>query len=484
MAELHPILLHFHIALLAASLITSIIVFILSILNNLNLFQKKPLSLLFNKRLKISEPTFIQIIDKFEFVAFICLIYGLFMLFIAAMAGFLDASGNIGISNVNLDNLLLGIEIAGKSEVISYKVIWSIFGTYFFIFAGLMRIYFVNYRQERLYNKNNLLIQILYLGSQTFGYLIFTMVAGAGAIIVYGGTLINDIPILSDFLPGGRGDLLPIVLLAVFLGLVLIILIGFSKKPHIVEEDPSHTSGEYIHEVGLWPAALAIGTIFVAYAILLFTQGQEISAIALLWIFFVLLIGFIFNEAYTQNLFKHTREGWVWIFLGSEVILFSMIIGTSFGLRIASGANWPNPGNILNIPLTAINTFILIMSSFTMVKAVEAIQNGDKKLLWQFLAATCAFGVIFLTIQLFEYSNLFQEQFTPATSLFGSTFYIQTGLHGAHVFFGVLLVFFSTLKAYRGGFTKENYGAVELVGLYWHFVDLVWIILFTLVYLI
>ena len=119
-----------------------------------------------------------------------------------------------------------------------------------------------------------------------------------------------------------------------------------------------------------------------------------------------------------------------------------------------------------------------------MVKSVEAIQLERRNRLWQYLGATAALGAIFLSIQVIEYTHLFHDGFTPTTNLFGSTFYVQTGLHGAHVFFGVLLVLFTTLKAYQGGFSKENYAGVELVGLYWHFVDLVWIVLFTLVYLI
>ncbi|MHA2306200.1 MAG: cytochrome c oxidase subunit 3 [Candidatus Hodarchaeales archaeon] len=178
------------------------------------------------------------------------------------------------------------------------------------------------------------------------------------------------------------------------------------------------------------------------------------------------------------------KEGWVWLFLGSEVILFAMIIGTSFGLRVASGANWPNPSEVLNIPLTALNTFILIVSSFTMVKAVESIQQNNPRNLRNYLLLTFGLGVIFLGIQISEYLQLLHEGFTPTTNIFGSTFYVQTGLHGAHVFFGVFLVLFTALRAHQGGFTQENHAGVELVGLYWHFVDLVWIILFTLVYLI
>jgi heme/copper-type cytochrome/quinol oxidase subunit 3 len=119
-----------------------------------------------------------------------------------------------------------------------------------------------------------------------------------------------------------------------------------------------------------------------------------------------------------------------------------------------------------------------------MVKSVEAIQLDKPKQLRNYLLATFGLGSIFLSIQASEYLELFHQGFTPTTNLFGSTFYIQTGLHGAHVFFGVLLVLFTALRAHQGGFTRENHAGVELVGLYWHFVDLVWIILFTLVYLI
>jgi heme/copper-type cytochrome/quinol oxidase subunit 3 len=133
-----------------------------------------------------------------------------------------------------------------------------------------------------------------------------------------------------------------------------------------------------------------------------------------------------------------------------------MIIGTSFGLRVASGSNWPVPSEVLNVPLTAINTFILIISSFTMVKAVEAIQMDKPKTLRNYLLATTGLGTLFLSIQVFEYLALFHEGVTPTANLFGSTFYIQTGLHGAHVFFGVLLVLFTTLRAHQGTMQVSN----------------------------
>ena len=160
---------------------------------------------------------------------------------------------------------------------------------------------------------------------------------------------------------------------------------------------------------------------------------------------------------------------------------------------------WPQPYNNdvnpLSIDLTAANTFILICSSVTMVLALSAIQQGKKFKLFLFLLATVLIGSTFLGIQIYEYRQLLFEHdypigisktghFSPDVSLFASTFFTMTGFHGAHVAVGVLMLTILLLRSMAGGFTRENHGAVELVGLYWHFVDLVWILLFTVVYLI
>ncbi|MFX1508110.1 MAG: heme-copper oxidase subunit III, partial [Promethearchaeota archaeon] len=437
MAELHPIVLHFHIALLAFSIIISVFAFILSILSRLDFFKR--ISRVTKGKMLISSENLMLYTDRFEFVAFSALISGLLSLIPAMITGFLDASGKLGINYISIETFLLGIENAGKSEFISFKVIWATFGTVFFVYAVILRIYFVNYRHERLYGQN-LSFQLVYLISQIIGYLNFVIVAGEGAILVYGGTLISDIPILEEFLPQGETDPLIIVLLASFIILMLTVIGGFLRKPTeitIVEKEHDE------HEITLWPPILAIGTGILAWGILLFGQGEFLSGFAFLWIFLILLISFIFKESYSEKLIK-TKESWIWLFLASEVVIFTMVIGTSFAFRIASMTTWPIPSSLLNVPLTAINTFILIVSSFTMVKAVEGIQNGNQKRLRNFLFFTFLFGSIFLSIQVFEYLSLFHEGYTPNVSLFWSTFYIQTGLHGAHVFFGILLVLFMT----------------------------------------
>lgn len=160
---------------------------------------------------------------------------------------------------------------------------------------------------------------------------------------------------------------------------------------------------------------------------------------------------------------------------------------------------WPRPyrheSNPLSIDLTAVNTFILICSSVTMVLALQAIQRGDKVRLSLFLLATVLIGSVFLSIQVIEYRKLafddFQpigvaadHHFRPSSSLFGSCFFTMTGFHGAHVFAGIVTLSLIFLQSLRGAYSAKHHAAVEMAGLYWHFVDLVWIILFTVVYLI
>jgi heme/copper-type cytochrome/quinol oxidase subunit 3 len=191
----------------------------------------------------------------------------------------------------------------------------------------------------------------------------------------------------------------------------------------------------------------------------------------------------------------------MWVFLLSEVMFFTGLIGAYIILRFANPEQFATPGVILNVPLTALNTFILICSSVSMVKAFAEIEQGNQAGLKKWLLVTVALGIVFLSIQAYEYNLLAHEGFVPVAEnyaaigrhegeaiiggpLYGATFYTMTGFHGAHVSIGVLCLIFMTIKAFRGGYSATNVGGVEIMGLYWHFVDLVWIILFTIVYLI
>lgn len=174
----------------------------------------------------------------------------------------------------------------------------------------------------------------------------------------------------------------------------------------------------------------------------------------------------------------------MWIFLGSEVMFFTALIGSYLILRFAHPEAWKPPGQVLNVPVTAVNTFLLICSSVTMVKAFAAAQDGLQAALRKWLLATVVIGASFVGVQVYEYWHLIEKGFVPSEGLYGSTFYAMTGFHGFHVTIGVLCMCFVTWRAFQGKYTAQDHRGVEVIGLYWHFVDLVWIILFTIVYLI
>ncbi len=172
----------------------------------------------------------------------------------------------------------------------------------------------------------------------------------------------------------------------------------------------------------------------------------------------------------------------MWLFLATEVMLFSAMIAAFMDMRGRSPAD---AHHVLNMPLTAVNTFILICSSLMVALSVASIEQGKQKRLRNFLLLTLLFGGTFLGIQIFEYTHLIGGgELVPWSSLFGAGFFAVTGLHGFHVFIGLIWCTLTIIKATRGAFSAHNFTQVEIFGLYWHFVDVVWIILFTLIYLL
>ncbi len=171
----------------------------------------------------------------------------------------------------------------------------------------------------------------------------------------------------------------------------------------------------------------------------------------------------------------------MWVFLASEVMFFTALIGAYVAFRARDAIVVPDT---LNMPLSALNTFILIVSSFTVVLALDAIQHDNQSRFVLLMLATLALGGTFVAIQGFEWKELLFHGITPASELFGTAFFVLTGFHGMHVIVGLLALVFLLLKALRGDFSSERYLGFEVFGLYWHFVDVVWIVLFTLIYLV
>lgn len=187
-----------------------------------------------------------------------------------------------------------------------------------------------------------------------------------------------------------------------------------------------------------------------------------------------------------------TPESWgklgMWIFLVGDAMSFGTLLAGYGGVRYGS-ADWPHPADVLGINLTAVMTLLLIVSSVTMVKGLAAIQRSDLARFKKFIGLTILGGVIFLGCQAYEWTHLIHGGlgFTAnpwGASLFGTTFFIITGFHGMHVTGGVIYLLCILLRGMTGAYSSDNYNPVEIAGLYWHFVDLVWIMVFTFVYLL
>lgn len=173
----------------------------------------------------------------------------------------------------------------------------------------------------------------------------------------------------------------------------------------------------------------------------------------------------------------------MWVFLISEIMFFTGLIGSYIVLRLGS-PSWPNPQDHLNVGLLAVNTVVLISSSLTMALSLDAIKHGHQRRLRLFLGMTALLGSTFLGIKLYDYGHMWHGGLTIASSLFGSCYYLLTGFHALHVFSGVILLAYLFVAASRGMFSVMNYGRIEYSGLYWHFIDIVWVILFAILCLV
>lgn len=188
------------------------------------------------------------------------------------------------------------------------------------------------------------------------------------------------------------------------------------------------------------------------------------------------------HEHYTSTGLSNNKIG-LWAFLGSECLFFGSFIST-FILYHDKLNGGPSPKEIYNIPFIAIVSFVLVLSSMTAALALVSLQRGDEKGFRAWVAATALLGLIFVGGQAFEFTHLYHEGFTIQTSPFSSSFFVLTGFHGGHVTIGILMLLGLLAMSLLGRMGPEHSAKAELVILYWGFVDIVWVIIFPVVYLI
>lgn len=174
----------------------------------------------------------------------------------------------------------------------------------------------------------------------------------------------------------------------------------------------------------------------------------------------------------------------MWLYLASEVVLFGTLIAVFIVFRINNPERVKEVHEAAGLFLVTLNTFLLLTSSWTMVMGLLAIQKNDQRGLVRWIGATVVLGSLFVLLQYVEYQTLAHEGITLYSDEFGMRFYAPTAFHGAHVIVGVLWALWVVWRGRQGRYNNGNYLGVEIFGLFWHFVDVVWILLFTVIYLI
>jgi cytochrome c oxidase subunit 3/cytochrome o ubiquinol oxidase subunit 3 len=186
----------------------------------------------------------------------------------------------------------------------------------------------------------------------------------------------------------------------------------------------------------------------------------------------------------------HTNTGMsnekvgMWAFLGSECLLFGGLISTFLLLRSKPVLHGKPVHALYDIPFTSVSSFVLLMSSLTMVLALAALQRSDHRRARTWILTTALLGSVFVSGQVYEFTTFYREGFGFSTNLQSSAFYVLTGFHGVHVTIGILMLLSMYTMSLRGNLPTSKAETLEIVGLYWHFVDIVWILIFTVVYLI
>ena len=264
---------------------------------------------------------------------------------------------------------------------------------------------------------------------------------------------------------------------------------------HTVDEHASHEI--HLPKPSYWPMLLGLGFGLIPLGFILWTISSRTAALGQglmvggLAVFLLAVGGWV-----ASNIRARSREHAevlggpeaakfaMWAFIGTECVIFGGLISHALFLWVRD----PNVNHALNslesLLIVSVNTFLLLTSSLCVVLGLSSIQRGDRLGLAKWLGATAVLGAAFVGIQAFEYSKLFAEELTVTSIQFGSAFFFLTGFHGLHVFVGVLWGLVLVVNSLRGGFTQADHMGVEVWGLYWHFVDVVWIFIFTLIYLL
>ncbi|MDQ3092524.1 MAG: cytochrome c oxidase subunit 3 [Actinomycetota bacterium] len=169
------------------------------------------------------------------------------------------------------------------------------------------------------------------------------------------------------------------------------------------------------------------------------------------------------------------------LFIISEVMVFGAFFTAYFFIRVVQGAEWPAAGTELPVAVAGVNTAILLSSSLTLHWALVSIKNDDRNGFRAGILLTTLLGATFLFVQINEYIHV---GFAPQDHAQGTIFYGLTGLHGAHVAIGLLLLLSVTIRAFRGHYSAKAHAGVEIPGIYWHFVDAMWIVVYATIYIL
>jgi heme/copper-type cytochrome/quinol oxidase subunit 3 len=188
------------------------------------------------------------------------------------------------------------------------------------------------------------------------------------------------------------------------------------------------------------------------------------------------------HEHHHTSLGIDSRKLGMWILIASECLLFGSLIVTYLIYRNAS-VTGPHPHEVLNIPVTTISTFVLLMSSFSIVLALHGIQHGNMRQFRVWILVTALGGLTFLGFQTYEFTEFVHKGLGLTTNVFGGSFFMLTGTHGSHVAVGVIWLVSLFFASLRGRLVEDGALKVDTMALYWHFVDVVWIVIFTVVYL-